>query len=101
MTFMKSTLRERSASNRAEYDGPLFDGKDRHALSKPAFASALDIFAANGVERRAGVRRIPLERALRPLTAKKLRPSLPRPRATDAAHGTVPIDLDQCAHAVK
>ena len=34
----------------AGYDGPLFLGKDTHALSEPAFASALEVFAANGVE---------------------------------------------------
>jgi phosphoglucomutase len=31
-------------------DGPLFIGIDTHALSEPAFASALEVFAANGVE---------------------------------------------------
>ncbi|MGA2962033.1 MAG: phosphoglucomutase (alpha-D-glucose-1,6-bisphosphate-dependent) [Candidatus Korobacteraceae bacterium] len=31
-------------------DGPLFIGFDTHALSKPAFASALEVLAANGVE---------------------------------------------------
>jgi phosphoglucomutase len=31
-------------------DGPLFMGMDTHALSEPAFASALEVFAANGVE---------------------------------------------------
>ena len=36
--------------HRAGYDGPLFLGKDTHALSEPAFASALEVFAANGVE---------------------------------------------------
>jgi phosphoglucomutase len=30
-------------------DGPLFIGKDTHALSEPAFASALEVLAANGV----------------------------------------------------
>jgi phosphoglucomutase len=30
-------------------DGPLFIGADTHALSAPAFASALEVFAANGV----------------------------------------------------
>jgi phosphoglucomutase len=33
-------------------DGPLFLGKDTHALSEPAFASALEVLAANGVETR-------------------------------------------------
>src|SRR3569833_2683738 len=31
-------------------DGPLFLGIDTHALSEPAFASALEVQAANGVE---------------------------------------------------
>ncbi|MGA3115988.1 MAG: phosphoglucomutase (alpha-D-glucose-1,6-bisphosphate-dependent) [Syntrophobacteraceae bacterium] len=31
-------------------DGPLFMGMDTHALSVPAFASALEVLAANGVE---------------------------------------------------
>jgi phosphoglucomutase len=31
-------------------DGPLFLGKDTHALSEPAFASAIEVLAANGVE---------------------------------------------------
>ncbi len=30
--------------------GPLFIGMDTHALSEPAFASAIEVFAANGVE---------------------------------------------------
>src|SRR5450432_4943131 len=30
-------------------DGPLFIGMDTHALSVPAFASALEVLAANGV----------------------------------------------------
>ncbi|MBT9541248.1 phosphoglucomutase (alpha-D-glucose-1,6-bisphosphate-dependent) [Thiobacillus sp.] len=30
-------------------DGPLFIGKDTHALSDPAFVSALEVLAANGV----------------------------------------------------
>lgn len=30
--------------------GPLFLGKDTHALSMPAFASAMEVLAANGVE---------------------------------------------------
>ncbi len=30
--------------------GPLFMGKDTHALSEPAFATALEVFAANGVQ---------------------------------------------------
>ena len=31
-------------------DGPLFLGMDTHGLSEPAFASALEVLAANGVE---------------------------------------------------
>ena len=31
-------------------DGPLFLGMDTHALSVPAFSSALEVLAANGVE---------------------------------------------------
>ena len=33
----------------AGIDGPLFLGKDTHALSEPAFASAIEVLAANGV----------------------------------------------------
>ncbi len=36
----------------AGIDGPLFLGKDTHALSEPAFASALEVLAASGVETR-------------------------------------------------
>ena len=35
---------------RAGVDGPLFLGMDTHALSEPAFASAVEVLAANGVE---------------------------------------------------
>ncbi len=31
-------------------DGPLFIGKDTHALSEPAFVTALEVLAANGVD---------------------------------------------------
>jgi len=34
----------------AAIDGPLFLGMDTHALSEPAFASAVEVLAANGVE---------------------------------------------------
>ena len=34
---------------REKIDGPLFLGMDTHALSEPAFASALEVLAANGV----------------------------------------------------
>ncbi len=33
-----------------DIDGPLFIGFDTHALSQPAFASALEVLAGNGVE---------------------------------------------------
>src|SRR6478736_418322 len=33
-----------------QIDGPLFMGMDTHALSEPAFESALEVLAANGVE---------------------------------------------------
>ena len=36
--------------NQQHIDGPLFLGMDTHALSEPAFASALEVLAANGVE---------------------------------------------------
>jgi phosphoglucomutase len=35
---------------RQHIDGPLFIGIDTHALSRPAFESALEVLAANGVE---------------------------------------------------
>ncbi|NMH97643.1 phosphoglucomutase (alpha-D-glucose-1,6-bisphosphate-dependent) [Pseudonocardia acidicola] len=31
-------------------DGPLFLGRDTHALSEPAWATAIEVFAANGVQ---------------------------------------------------
>jgi phosphoglucomutase len=36
----------------AGIDGPLYLGMDTHALAEPAFASALEVLAANGVETR-------------------------------------------------
>ncbi|SED75437.1 phosphoglucomutase [Rhizobiales bacterium GAS191] len=36
--------------SRIGIDGPLFIGIDTHALSRPALASALEVFAANGVD---------------------------------------------------
>jgi len=36
--------------NQQSIDGPLYIGIDTHALSEPAFASALEVLAANGVE---------------------------------------------------
>ncbi len=35
---------------RAGIDGPLFIGRDTHALSEPAFETALEVLAGNGVE---------------------------------------------------
>ena len=35
---------------RSGIDGPVFVGIDTHALAEPALASALEVFAANGVE---------------------------------------------------
>src|SRR3982751_1729079 len=35
--------------HRCGIDGPLFLGIDTHALAEPAFASALEVFAANDV----------------------------------------------------
>jgi phosphoglucomutase len=32
------------------YDGPLFIGRDTHALSEPAFRTALEVLVANGVD---------------------------------------------------
>lgn len=32
------------------YTGPLYVGKDTHALSEPAFATAIEVFAANGID---------------------------------------------------
>lgn len=34
----------------AGIDGPLFLGMDTHALSEPAFSTAIEVFAANGVD---------------------------------------------------
>jgi phosphoglucomutase len=39
-----------SYRKKAGIDGPLFIGMDTHALSEPAFASAIEVLAANGVE---------------------------------------------------
>ncbi len=36
--------------NSRKIDGPLFIGMDTHGLSEPAFASAMEVLAANGVE---------------------------------------------------
>ena len=36
--------------DRQGYDGPIFVGKDTHALSEPAFRTALEVLAAHGVD---------------------------------------------------
>jgi phosphoglucomutase len=45
---MSQAIAELRKSHR--FDGPLFLGIDTHALSEPAFISAMEVFAANGVE---------------------------------------------------
>src|SRR4029079_6264561 len=35
---------------RSGIDGPMYVGIDTHALAEPALASALEVFAANGIE---------------------------------------------------
>ena len=47
LAITQSICRYRKQQN---IDGPLFLGIDTHALSEPAFASALEVLAANGVE---------------------------------------------------
>lgn len=42
---------------RQNIDGPLFLGIDTHALSESAFASALEVLAANGIDVMIGIRR--------------------------------------------
>ena len=43
--------------NQARIGGPLFLGIDTHILSEPAFASALEVLVANGVETRIALQR--------------------------------------------
>ena len=50
-TCWPSPRRSADYRKRQGIDGPLFLGIDTHALSQPAFASALEVLAANGVER--------------------------------------------------
>ncbi|MDN5836480.1 MAG: phosphoglucomutase (alpha-D-glucose-1,6-bisphosphate-dependent) [Nitrosospira sp.] len=47
LAITQSICRYRKQQN---IDGPLFLGIDTHALSEPAYASALEVLAANGVE---------------------------------------------------
>ena len=42
--------RPSAATAQQRIDGPLFLGKDTHALSEPSLASALEVLAANGVD---------------------------------------------------
>ena len=46
----RSARRSAITASAAGIDGPLFIGIDTHALAEPALASALEVFAANGVE---------------------------------------------------
>ena len=48
--FWQSPRLSVSTASSRSIDGPLFLGMDTHALSVPAFASALEVLAANGVE---------------------------------------------------
>lgn len=47
LAISQAVCRRRRA---AGVDGPLFIGIDTHALSRPALATALEVFAANGVD---------------------------------------------------
>ena len=47
LAIVQAVCELRAAARRT---GPLFLGMDTHALSEPAFASALEVLAANGVE---------------------------------------------------
>ncbi len=47
LAISQAVCRHRQA---AGVDGPLFVGIDTHALSRPALATALEVFAANGVD---------------------------------------------------
>ena len=49
-TCSRSPKRSASTASQQGIDGPLFMGFDTHALSAPAFASALEVLAANDVE---------------------------------------------------
>ena len=47
LAITQAVCRHRHA---AGVDGPLFIGIDTHALSRPALATALEVFAANGID---------------------------------------------------
>ena len=49
-TSWRSRRRSANTARPNGADGPLFLAKDTHALSEPAFATALEVLAANGVE---------------------------------------------------
>ena len=49
-TCSRSPRRSATTAQSQGIDGPLFIGIDTHALSVPAFESALEVLAANGVE---------------------------------------------------
>jgi phosphoglucomutase len=54
-TFNKATIQAMSQAiclyrQQEQIDGPLFLGIDTHALPESAFASTLEVLAANGVE---------------------------------------------------
>ena len=49
-TCWRSRRRSAGIASSKGIDGPLFLGIDTHALSEPAFASALEVLAANGVD---------------------------------------------------
>ena len=49
-TFWRSRRLSANTAPRNGADGPLFLAKDTHALSEPAFVSALEVLAANGVQ---------------------------------------------------
>ena len=49
-TSWRSRRRSATTGRHTAIDGPLFMGKDTHALSAPAQRTALEVLAANGVE---------------------------------------------------
>ena len=49
-TFLPSRRRSANTAKAEGTSGPLFLAKDTHALSEPAFKSALEVLLANGVE---------------------------------------------------